>query len=480
MGNTLYAGVGRRVINAALGTRKVGMRIFGDPIPAYESDLTGTVLVLGDGVNKVAIIATDLAGFSAPVVDEVRHRVAEAIGVPPSNIMLNGSHNHSSPALPGVIPDTPEQMIFKNRYKERLVGWLGEAAAEANQSLRKARIGAGWGEVRIGVYRREIGPDGKGVLGEVPDARIDPAVGVVRVDDLEGNPIAILFSCGCHAVTMGPRAIVGSADFPGPAREVVERTLGGMAMFLQGCGGNIDPTVGIGYEVDCRDNKNRTGIMLGAEVLKVACDIRTHVRRGPRTTLGNVPNILFTPWIPVEGNTCSYLGVAEEVVKLHFVDLPTMEEAVAIRDHWKQVLSDRQAKGAQEWEIRVAFRFARWSEGLVEAVRNGHPTADLNIQVLRINDIVIAGLNVEAFFETGLAIKARSPFQHTLVLGYTNGSFHYLPRAEDYPKGGWKLGESYALPDMLFQGAGLPVALHPDSERTAVERTSALIQRLAV
>jgi hypothetical protein len=250
-----------------------------------------------------------------------------------------------------------------------------------------------------------------------------------------------------------------------------------MAMFLQGCGGNINPTVGIGYEVDCRDNKKRLGAMLGGEALKVAANIRTHVRRGTRVPLGNIPNILFTPWVPVDGAMFSYLGATEETVKMEFTDLPTMEKALELRDKWKQTLTDRQTQGAQDWEIRVAIRFAEWSEKLVEAVRNGHPTADLCIQVIRVNDIVFTGLSVESFFETGLTIRSRSPFKDTFVLGYTNGTLCYLPRAEDHPKGGWKIDQSYALPDMLFPYYGLPVALHPKSEQIAVERTLKLIQQ---
>ena len=479
MSTTLYAGVARRVINPPLGTNKVGLRLFADPIQAIESDLTGTALVLANGASKVAIIACDLCVIPTTVVSDIRRRIGEAIGTPASHVMLNMSHNHSAPALPGWTEDTPEQVRFKRRYQDDFIRWLVEASTEADQQLQEARIGAGWGECRIGVYRRETGPDGRDVLGEVPDAPIDSSVGVIRVDDLDGRPIATLFSYGCHPVTMGPRSMVASSDFPGAAREVVEKTMGGTTLFLQACGGNINPVDGIGYEVNCRDNKNRVGAILGGEVLKVAANIRTHVRRGPRTPMGTIPNILFSPWVPVEGETCTYLGAADDVVKLRFIDLPPLDEAEAIHDEWKQTLADRRAGGAQDWEMRVAIRFADWSEKLVEAVRDGDPSLDLVIQAIRVNDIVLAGLNVEAFFETGLAIKARSPVQHTRLLGYTNGSMAYLPRAEDYPPGGWKLHESYAVPDLLVQAYTLPVALHPDSEQRAVERISALIQQLA-
>jgi len=476
---TLYAGVSRRLINPPLGINKAGLRLFADPIQAIESDLTATVLVLSNGDSKVAIIACDLIVIPTQTAREARRRVGEAIGTPASHVMLNFSHNHSSPALPGWTVDPPDQQRLKAKYQEKLFNWLVEAAQEADRHLQPARIGAGWGESYIGVYRRETGPDGRDVLGEVPDHPIDPAVGVIRVDDLEGNPIALLFSYGSHPVTVGPLSMVASTDFPGPAREVVENSLGGTAMFLQACGGNINPRVGIGYEVDCRETKKRVGSILGGEVLKVAANIRTHVQPGARTSLGNIPNILFTPWEPVEGDTCTLLGAAEEVVPLAFIPLPSMQEATTIRDHWYQLLEERKTRGAQAWEMRVAQHFASWGDQLVEAVQEVRPTLDLVLQVIRINDIVLASLNMEAFFETGLAVKSRSPVKHTQVLGYTNGVMGYLPRAEDYPRDGWKVNELYAVPDLYVQSYRLPVALHPDSEQVAVDRLTMLIEQLS-
>jgi len=478
MSNTLYAGIARRIINPPLGTNKAGLRLFADPIQAVESDLTATVLVLSNGEKKVAIIACDLVVISTQMAFEARQLVAEAIGTSASHVLLNFSHNHSSPALPGWTADPPDQARLKAKYQEKLFQWLVEAAQEADRKLEPARIGAGKGESYIGVYRRETGPDGRDVLGEVQDHPIDPTVGVIRVDDLDGHPIAVLFSYGCHPVTVGPLSMVASTDFPGPARQVVENSLGGMAMFLQACGGNINPRVGIGYEVDCSDSKSRVGSILGGEALKVAADIRTHVKKGKRAPLGNIPNILFNPWEPVEGETCTYLGAVEEIVPLEYIELPPLSEAQSIQEKWHQIVDERRTKGAQPWEMRVAAHFANWADKLVQAVQDGHPTLDLVLQVLRINDIVLASLNVEAFFETGIEVKARSQFNNTLVLGYSNGVVCYLPRAEDYPPGGWKVNELYAVPDLYVQSYTLPVALHPDSERIAVERLTAMIEQL--
>ena len=85
---------------------------------------------------------------------------------------------------------------------------------------------------------------------------------------------------------------------------------------------------------------------------------------------------------------------------------------------------------------------------------------------------------VAAFFQTGQMVKARSPFEHTLFLGYSNSCVAYLPRAEDYSPGGRKIEESYAIPDLMAQSYVLPVAFDPGAEQMVVERVSNLIQQL--
>jgi len=480
MGTTLLAGAARRKINPLLGTGKGGLRLFGSPIQAIESDLTATALVLSDGSTKVVVIATDLCVLSPEETDRFRTGVADALGIPASHVMVNLSHNHSSPALAGfmAMTDTEEEAWFRNRYERDLGRWLVEAAVEADAALQPARLGTDWGESAIGVYRREA-RDGRDVLGEVPDRAIDTSVGVVRIDDLDGRPIAVVFRYSAHPVTVGSRSQVASADYPGPARDVLERNLGGLALFLQGCGGNVNPRVGIGYEVDCSDTKNRVGLELGGEALRVAAGIRTNTRAGERRPLGNVPNILFTPWEPVEGTMPATIAAAETTVPLTYDELPSLERAREILAHWERLREERTAGDALEWELRSAQKYEYWARKLVAAVEDGNPTHPLRIQAIRINDLVLVGLNMEVFWETGVAIRDGSPVADTFALGYTNGCFGYLPRGEDYPEGGWKIDEAYAVPDLIPQAWGMPVILHPDSAQRAVDESLGLIRSLA-
>ena len=484
-------------MNPPLGLRTMGFSSRVGFIERIESDLTVTCLLLacdatggaapsappetpgqaaGDG-RKVAIIAVDATMSPRDRVERLRQRVAETIGSEPSHVMLNYNHTHSAPAFPGWLPEAPEQDALLHAYEARLMDAVVEAARTANDALQPARIAAGWGQSEIGVQRREKRADGFVFLGEVPDGEIDPAVGVIRVDDLAGKPIAITCSYGCHTVVVGPRDLSASPDFPGAARGAIEKLLGGQSLFLQACGGDIMPKGGMGYETDCHDAKDRTGMMLGSEAARVAAGLRTNERRGERTTMGSVSTITLWPWTPVTGPTCSYLGAVSETLALRFIAFPPLAEAEQIRA--EQYLRLMEAyKNEDERQIAVGLRWADWGDRLVEAIQTGRRTLDMTVQAIRINDVVLVGLSVESFAQTGKTIKARSPFAHTQVLGYSNGCVCYLPRAEDYPEGGWDIHQRYGVPDMIFQSYSLPAAIEPDSEQRVVEKAVELIERL--
>lgn len=476
----LYAGAGRRVINPPLGIRTFGFSSREGLVQEIESDLTATALVLSDGRTKVVIVATDTGWMELEVMNGLREKVADAVGTAASHVMINLNHTHSSPAMPEWFPDESGQIALQSRYQEDLHGWITEAAREADARLVPARIGAGRGECSLGVYRRETDPNGDVFLGEVPDHPTDPAVGVLRVDDTGGQPIATLFSYGCHPVTIGPRSPVASPDFPGAARTLIEHAIGGLSLFLQGCGGNIMPRGGLSMDVDCRDEKNRTGHTLGAEVVKTASAIHTHRKRGERRSMGSLSRISVWPWEPVTGEACTRLDALDETLSIGFIDLPPLSEAQAIRRECHRARDKAVSQGGEVWEILVNKRFADWSDRLVEAIESGTNAFEAVIQVIRINDFILAANSTEAFYETGVSIKAASPFPHTQVLGYTNGCVCYLPRAADLPPDGWDIHKRwYGVPDLLFQAYSLPTAIHPDSEQRVVDRTLALIDRLS-
>ena len=92
------------------------------------------------------------------------------------------------------------------------------------------------------------------------------------------------------------------------------------------------------------------------------------------------------------------------------------------------------------------------------------------LQALRIGELSISAIQAEPFVETGMAIRDRSPFAHSIVLGYTNGCLGYLPTAEAYPEGGYEVRESCVYYDTLM--------FSPDAEGIVVAKSIDLLNRL--
>jgi hypothetical protein len=475
----LWAGVGRRPIAPPIGIKTAGFYSREGVVTAHEDDLVADICVLRARDRTVVIAAMDLCMAPQPLVSRWRAAIAGVADTTPDHVLVNVSHTHSGGALAATQPEFAFQADLLASYEGMLGEALRSAAAEAVAGLRPARVGAGIGHSAMGTQRRELGDDGYVFLGEVPDGPIDPAVGVIRIDELDGTPIAILVSYGCHPVTVGPRASVASADFAAPLRALVERTLGGTCLFLQGGGGDIMPRWGMGHELDNRDGKERVGWMLGGEAVAVAAGIRTHVMRGERVSIPSLlgPGQTMRPLVPVTDEVPATLDARSRTVTLDLVELPTEERALALRSE-RQADLDRALESGSERAIQIARHFAAWADVLVGAVRERRTTAEMEVQAIRIDDVVVTGVAAEVFSATTRAIRQRSPAAHTVALGYSNGVLCYLPPADAYPPGGWDVGDRYRIPDLVFQSYLLPVALVPDSERRIQDAVVALAKDL--
>jgi hypothetical protein len=60
--------------------------------------------------------------------------------------------------------------------------------------------------------------------------------------------------------------------------------------------------------------------------------------------------------------------------------------------------------------------------------------------------VAFVGLGGEVFNEIGKAIKAASPFPHTVVITHCNGAAGYLPTQPSYDEGGYEIKSSPFAP----------------------------------
>ena len=476
--SNLQAGVSRVDITPPIGVSMCGYLARAGVSQGVERPLTATALVVTDGDEKVVIVACDLIFILNPDADEIRASIAARLNTRIECVLLNFSHTHCGPNHRDYSWENDDQKQLQRNYLGNLKNLLRGCAEMADRSRRPVRIGTGFGESWIGINRREVDEDGKVFLGENPGGVMDPTVGVVRVDELSGKPIAILFSYGCHTVTMGPKCLHFSPDFPGPAREVIEAVTGSKAMFLQAAAGNINPVTGIGATEDDTENMKRLGYSLGGEVLKTLAGIRTHQKRGERQIFASLTKNSIYPYVPVEDSVVK-VGAAGERIAVPLVDPPSIEDARGIVAMWEERIAKAKSEGLAPHQLNFYYRFRDWANFLVRTVETGARTltAPVNVQAIRLGDLAIATAEGETLVELGLAVKNASPFEKTIFLGYSNGCIGYIPPAECYPAEPWSPWEVYKVPDMLCQNYMLPMHVAPGASQAVVDAAVRLIRK---
>ena len=85
---------------------------------------------------------------------------------------------------------------------------------------------------------------------------MDPDLHVVRIDGLDGTPLAVVTAYACHPVALRPPSHAISADFVCALRATVESQVGAPLLFAQGAAGNLVP---IGPEMEMEERLELTG-----------------------------------------------------------------------------------------------------------------------------------------------------------------------------------------------------------------------------
>jgi len=65
-----------------------------------HDDLHAKAIVIASGGQRVALVACDLVGIPAAVVEEAREQIQSSTGIPGSNVMISATHSHSGPLIP--------------------------------------------------------------------------------------------------------------------------------------------------------------------------------------------------------------------------------------------------------------------------------------------------------------------------------------------------------------------------------------------
>jgi len=195
-----------------------------------KGDETTAVIITVDAVaiGEIGHIGNDYLG-------KVRSRIEKELGIESANVMINASHCH------GVVCKDVDVRTF-------------QAVKEAVENLVPVHLGVGRGhEDRIMENRRLKLKNGREAdvrhaYSLPPDEEvaevgpIDPEIGVLRLDRLDGRILAVVYNFAMHPIQGVPNG-GNTADVTGFASKVIEENTsdGTIALFVQGCAGDINP-----------------------------------------------------------------------------------------------------------------------------------------------------------------------------------------------------------------------------------------------
>jgi neutral ceramidase len=424
--NELSAGIARVTITPPVGsTWQGGYAARQRPVQGIHDDLVATALVLAnrpdDVASRVALVAADLLNLSAEQVVTIRRLIAEQGSVLPERVLLLCSHTHGGPAtLSRAHP--PVNAEYLAALQQQLAG----AVYAATQSWQPVRLSLGFGSAGFNINRRLRLADGSMAMRPNPDGAIDRTVTVVRLDPEQPDggapgqgPLALLYRYACHPTSVGAQNDLITADYPGAARQSIERVYAGpsktFAMFLPGCFGNLRPNLhgpSGNFRSATWPELAALGRQLAGAVVAASEAAADPTTTAPAPDLGGPVNITST-----------------------WVELP------------------------------------------LEPNDAGRPSWPAEVQVLRLGGLYLVGLPGEVFLEIGwraqreVAATAGVAIERVLVQGYSNGTIAYVPSAAAIPEGGYEVD--------AWKNGARPAGFTGDAERLLAETAATLAAQMA-
>lgn len=416
-------------------TPEVGTLLAGSLAPrtstGVSSPLNASALVVEAQGTRLAYIALDLVSLERGYGgDEAVALASQATGIPGSHICYSCSHTHTGPYTRKL-----QQQHINMEWKATLSEKIAEAVIQADanrvpaqmsrcrafenriQHNRRIRFKDGR-HINTWLLGRHINSDLQAVCSAGP---VDPEVGMLTFDDLDGNLIALLYHFTLHTNSdFGPEF---SADYPAIVSERIRAEFGDQVvpLFMPGCCGDINPTFP-------RDHRT-TGNLL-ADSMIPAIKNRRHL------------------------DETITVGARKRLVRIPLRDLDLDQHERLEKCGWT----------TEQNEYFLAAQEGLRAEGVTDL--------ETWIQAWHIGDTAFMTLPGEVFVDWQVHTKQRSPFPWTFPVELSNDSLGYLITRDAWEGGGYEALISWGtfidvagVELMVDRGLEMLRQLHAERER---------------
>lgn len=401
MSSNLYVGAGK----AYIPYTEDMLPTFGENYNAIH-DLPMLQVLLLQSAENFAIISVDV------VILDIKQKMAQMassmLGISEDHILIHATHVLATPHFKewdsteawmqehgGVTKEQAE--IFVNR-ENKIVGAhmeaLQKACHMAEKSLKPAKLGFGTAQAKIAVNRVIETSSGwwQGVNQEGPT---DPTVFVVRIDDMEGNLMAVLYNCnvapGCmeFSTVNGGRMISG--DLASASENYIDSYYGNDVVSIYTTGFTGDQWQALRARLDYLDNQ-------GNQVIRDLHEAGFYLVDILATRLG------------------------EQVIKaVNQIKTAELSKPIAMDRYEFMYPGQSVSASSNDGPVREC-----------QYIPCGSQSAE--IKVLQIEDTAVIACGVELCYETAKRIKENSPYHNTIFMEFTTKGFGYLPEAVFYDR----------------------------------------------
>lgn len=330
--------------------------------------LQARALVIDTGEERMALVSLDLG--RAPTRQStaaIRAQVKQGAGI--EHLFLVASHTHHGPVLEEDSWPTPA-----DSYVRQLEQKLAKVILAAAKSLQPARMG---------IAKKQV-PYNRNRHSRLPTKPIDQELLLLRVEDLQGKPMAHAVNFAAHATMQDALQLHFSADYPGALAALVEKETGAPCLFLQGAAGDLSANPGP------ERGPKAFGEMLGREVLGMAKQITCATPERPKLQI-----------------------VEEDFQFKSRVDLNNpLVRATFVKAFYKGLVDFYVGEYRQGVRPHLTLALLNGSTGFV-------------------------GVSGEFFCSHSLELKRRARLEHVFFLGYCNDYQQYFPTIEAAAEGGY-------------------------------------------
>jgi hypothetical protein len=343
------------------------------------------VVAMDDGATQFFLASSDLCLIAPSVYDQFAAQLKKEAGIDPLHVWWTVTHTHSAPE---VGPHGLARVMMPERYEHEpdadytatVQRTLIDAVREARAKLAPARLAVGTGFSSANINRRARDPEGTISLGLNPDGPVDRQIGLIRLEMLNGTPIALIANYSMHATALGPQNKLITGDAAGIVTAYVEEKIGAPVLFVNGAAGDLAPIYTV--QPDFRAaHITEFNVLLGDRILAANSAMRAtsaEVRFRPLQKVVETPRRKGFGWSSEIGD---YLKAAE----------------------------------GEAGVIRMPVRF-----------------------LIVNDDLALWAAPVELFCEISMNIRSRSPFANTFYFGYANGWFGYVATRKAFSEGGYE------------------------------------------